>query len=171
ALDSAIMSIQTGRSDLVLAGGVDALSHAPVLFSDEMVRWLAGWNSARGVGQKLAALRKLRLKQLAPVIGLLKGLTDPIAGLSMGQTAENLAHQFGISRADMDAYSARSHERALAGRAAGAFDEIVPLVDGRGALYAEDDGVRADSSPEKLAKLRPVFDKPWGNITAGNSSQ
>ncbi|NYT37207.1 acetyl-CoA C-acetyltransferase [Allopusillimonas soli] len=171
ALDSAIMSIQTGRSDLVLAGGVDALSHAPVLFSDEMVRWLAGWNSARGVGQKLAALRKLRLKQFAPVIGLLKGLTDPIAGLSMGQTAENLAHQFGISRSDMDAYSARSHERALAGRATGAFGEIVPLVDGKGTLYAEDDGVRADSSPEKLAKLRPVFDKPWGNITAGNSSQ
>ncbi len=171
ALDSAIMSIQTGRSDLVLAGGVDALSRAPVLFSDDMVRWLAAWNGARGAGQKFAVLKKLRLNHLAPVIGLLKGLTDPVVGLSMGQTAENLAHRFGITRHDMDAYSARSHQRALAGRADGAFDEIVALADGKGVLYAEDDGVREDSTPEKLAKLKPVFDKPWGNVTAGNSSQ
>src|SRR5690606_25067159 len=171
ALDSAIQSIQTGRSDLVLAGGVDALSRAPVLLSDDMVRWLAGWNKARSLGARLKALRGLRPRYLKPVIGLLKGLTDPVVGLSMGQTAENLAHQFGISRQDMDAYSARSHQRALAGRQRGAFDEVVPLADGKGRLYAEDDGVRDDSTPEKLAKLKPVFDKPWGNVTAGNSSQ
>ncbi|TEA76815.1 acetyl-CoA C-acetyltransferase [Allopusillimonas ginsengisoli] len=171
ALDSALMSIQTGRSDLVLAGGVDALSRAPLLFSDDMVKWLAAWNNARSAGQKLAALKTLRLRHLAPVIGLLKGLTDPVVGLSMGQTAENLAHQFGVTREDMDAYSARSHQRALAGRQDGAFEEIVPLADGKGKLYTEDDGVRDDSTPEKLAKLKPVFDKPWGNVTAGNSSQ
>src|SRR5690606_21314480 len=150
---------------------VDALSRAPLLFSDDMVRWLAAWNNARSAGQKLATLRTLRLRHLAPVIGLLKGLTDPVVGLSMGQTAENLAHQFGVTREDMDAYSARSHQRALAGRQDGAFEEIVPLADGKGKLYAEDDGVRDDSTPEKLAKLKPVFDRPWGNVTAGNSSQ
>ena len=105
ALDSAIANIQTGRSQLVLAGGVDALSRAPLLFSDNMARWLAGWYAARGMGAKLAALRRLRLRDLTPVIGLLKGLTDPVVGLSMGQTAENVATRFGISRQAMDAYS------------------------------------------------------------------
>ncbi len=171
ALDSGLMSIQTGRCDLVLAGGADALSRAPILFSDEMVAWLAAWGRSRSVGQKLATLKTLRPRYLAPVIGLLKGLTDPVIGLSMGQTAENLAHRFQLSRQDMDHYAARSHQRALAAQRAGAFQEIVPLVDRKGVLYAEDDGIREDSTPARLARLKPVFDKPWGNITAGNSSQ
>lgn len=171
ALDSAIMSIQTGRSDLVLAGGVDALSRAPVLVSDEMVRWLAGWGKARGLPDRLRSLGRLRPHMFKPVIGLLKGLTDPIVGLSMGQTAENLAHQFGITRQDMDTYAARSHQLALQAQHDKAFDEIVPLTDARGTHYPQDDGIRADSTPNKLAKLRPVFDPPWGNVTAGNSSQ
>ncbi len=171
ALDSGILSIQTGRSQLVLAGGVDALSRAPVLFTDEMVNWLAAWGKSRGVGQKLATLKTLRPKYLAPVIGLLKGLTDPVIGLSMGQTAENLAHRFDISRAAMDSYAAQSHQRALDAQQAGAFHEIVPLADQKGKLYAQDDGVRRDSTPARLGQLKPVFDKPWGNVTAGNSSQ
>ncbi|NYT63875.1 acetyl-CoA C-acetyltransferase [Alcaligenaceae bacterium] len=171
ALDSALMSIQTGRSGLVLAGGVDALSRAPILFSDSMVNWLAAWGKSRSLGQKLATLKKLRPAYLAPVIGLLKGLTDPVIGLSMGQTAENLAHRFNISRTDMDNYAVLSHQRALSAQQAGMYTEIVALSDQKGMLYAEDDGIRADSTPARLAKLRPVFDKPWGNITAGNSSQ
>lgn len=171
ALDSAIANIRTGRSSLVLAGGVDALSRAPLLVSDDMTRWLARWSAARGAGARLAALRAFPWRGLAPVIGLVKGLTDPVVGLSMGQTAENLATRFGIDRTAMDAYAARSHARALAARAAGAFREIAPLIDARGTLYADDDGVREDSTPERLGRLRPVFDKPWGNITAGNSSQ
>ncbi|OZI39813.1 acetyl-CoA acetyltransferase [Bordetella genomosp. 5] len=171
ALDSAIANIQLGRSDLVLAGGVDALSRAPLLLSDDMTRWLAHWYAARSPLAKLKQLGKLRLRDLAPVIGLLKGLTDPVVGLSMGQTAENVATRFHISRAQMDGYAVRSHQRALAAREAGRLGEIVPLVDGRGTLYPDDDGVRPDSSVERLAKLKPVFDKPWGNITAGNSSQ
>jgi len=172
ALDSAIGAIQLGRHDLVLAGGVDALSRAPVLLSDDMVRWLARWSTARGAGARLAALRAFRPRYLAPVIGLLKGLTDPVVGLSMGQTAENLATRFGIDRAAMDAYAAQSHQRALAARAAGRLHgEIAPLADPAGRLYEDDDGVREDSTPQRLAALRPVFDKPFGNVTAGNSSQ
>lgn len=171
ALDSGVMSIQTGRSQLVLAGGVDALSRAPILFTDEMVQWLAAWGKSRSLGARLATLKTLRPRFLAPVIGLLKGLTDPVIGLSMGQTAENVAHRFGLTRADMDNYAAQSHQRALAAQRNGAFHEIVPLVDKKGQLYAEDDGIRDDSTPAKLAKLKPVFDKPWGNVTAGNSSQ
>lgn len=170
ALDSAMANIESGRSDLVLAGGVDALSRAPLLFSDAMVRWLSGWYATKTTGQKLAALKKFKLSYLAPVIGLVKGLTDPVVGLGMGHTAENLAWRFGISRTEMDAYAVRSHQRTCAGQAAVA-DEIVPLVDRDGTVYAADDGMRADSSVERLAKLKPVFDRGFGRVTAGNSSQ
>jgi len=169
ALDSAMANIQLGRSHLVLAGGTDALSRAAILYSDTMVQWLARWNGARSLGQKFALLGSLRPAHLKPVIGLLKGLTDPVVGLSMGQTAENLAWRFGITRQQMDAYAVESHRRAAAART-GASD-IVPLVDASGRIYSEDDGIRADANVEKLATLKPVFDKPYGNITAGNSSQ
>ena len=171
AIDSALANIQSGRANLVMAGGVDALSRAPILFSDAMVNWLARWSTARGLGAKLSALRGFRPGYLAPVIGLLKGLTDPVVGLSMGQTAENIAWRFAIDRLAMDAFAAESHRRALAGREGGAFGEIVRLLDRNGVVYAEDDGVRDDSTLERLGKLRPVFDKPYGNVTAGNSSQ
>ena len=108
---------------------------------------------------------------LSPVIGLMKGLTDPVIGLLMGQTAENLAWKFGITRRQMDEFSVRSHQRAVAGRDAGHLGEIVPLVDAKGKVYLEDDGVRADSSLEGLAKLKPFFDKKYGRVTPGNSSQ
>jgi acetyl-CoA C-acetyltransferase len=172
AIDSAIANIQLGRSQLVLAGGVDALSRAPLLYSDAMVRWFAGMMSLRSAGQKFQHFLKLRpAALLTPVIGLMKGLTDPVVGLLMGQTAENLAWKFGIDRRQMDEFAVRSHQRALAGRAAGHFGEIVPVVDGNGKVYAEDDGVRADASMAGMAKLKPFFDKKYGNITAANSSQ
>jgi len=172
ALDSAIANIRTGRSSLVLAGGVDALSRAPLLFSDAMVVWLANWYAAKTLGQRAALLAKFRPGYLAPVIGLMKGLTDPIVGLLMGQTAENLAYRFGITRREMDEFAARSHERVLAAQKAGHFErELVPLFDKAGKVYPADDGVREDSTPENLAKLRPFFDRKYGNVTAGNSSQ
>jgi acetyl-CoA C-acetyltransferase len=172
AIDSAIANIQCGRSELVLAGGVDALSRAPLLYSDAMVRWFAGMMSLRSAGQKAQHFARLSPGALlSPVIGLMKGLTDPVVGLLMGQTAENLAWRFGIDRKQMDEFAVRSHQRALAGRAAGHFGEIVPVVDGKGNVYAEDDGVRADASMAGMAKLKPFFDKKYGNITAANSSQ
>jgi len=172
ALDSAISNIQAGRSELVLAGGVDALSRAPLLYSDAMVLWFAQMMQARTLGAKLGQFAKLRPSVLlSPVIGLMKGLTDPVIGLLMGQTAENLAWKFGISRRQMDEFSVRSHQRAVAGRDAGHLGEIVPLVDAKGNVYLEDDGVRADSSLEGLAKLKPFFDKKYGRVTPGNSSQ
>jgi acetyl-CoA C-acetyltransferase len=169
ALDSAMINIQSGRSHLVLAGGTDALSRAAVLFSDEFVRWMAQWQKTKSVAGKLDVLRKLKLAYLKPVIGLLKGLTDPVAGISMGQTAENLAAEFGITREAMDAYAAQSHQRAAA-EPVDACDRI-PLVDVEGRFHEKDDGLRPDTTPDKLAALRPVFDRPYGNITAGNSSQ
>src|SRR5450631_1788676 len=89
AIDSAVNSIRAGRSNLVLAGGVDALSRAPLLFSDAMVLWLSNWYAAKTFGQRVALIAQFKLSHLAPVIGLMKGLTDPVVGLLMGQTAEN----------------------------------------------------------------------------------
>ncbi len=172
SIDSAINNIRAGRSNLVLAGGVDALSRAPLLFSDAMVAWLSKWYAAKSAGQRAALFAQFRPGYFAPVIALMKGLTDPICGLLMGQTAENLAYRFGITRQEMDAYSARSHARVLAAQKAGHYaNEVIPLYDRKGALYAADDGVREDSTEENLAKLRPFFDKKYGNVTAGNSSQ
>ena len=171
ALDSAYVNILAGKSNLVLAGGTDAMSHAPLLFGPAMVNWLADWYAAKSMGQRAGVALKFRLAYLAPVIAILKGLTDPIVKLSMGQTAEIVAKRFGITRQMMDEFAAESHRRVLAGREAGHFGEIEPLIDANGNIYKEDDGVRTDSTPEKLAKLRPVFDKTYGNVTAGNSSQ
>jgi acetyl-CoA C-acetyltransferase len=108
---------------------------------------------------------------LIPVIGLLHGLTDHVCGLSMGQTAEILASRFGIEREYMDAYSLQSHQRLAYARKNAYLDEITPLYDHQGNVYSDDTGLRDDTSMEKLARLKPVFDKNYGNITAGNSAQ
>jgi acetyl-CoA C-acetyltransferase len=173
ALDSAIANIRGARSQLVLAGGVDALSRAPVLYSEKMVLWFANFSAARSAGARAAAFLKLNpAAALSPIIGIMKGLTDPMVGLLMGQTAENVAYRFGITRREMDEFSARSHQRVLAAQREGRFaGEIAALFDAQGNLYESDDGVREDSTPENLAKLKPFFDRKYGNVTAGNSSQ
>jgi acetyl-CoA C-acetyltransferase len=173
AIDSAIANIQSGRSSLVMAGGVDALSRAPLLYNDAMVTWFSQMAAARTLGAKLKQFAKLRPAMvLSPVLGIVKGLTDPVVDLLMGQTAENLAWKFGISREQMDTYAAQSHQRVIAAQKAGHFaDEIVPLIDAKGKVIADDDGVRTDATPEKLGKLKPFFDRVYGRITAGNSSQ
>ncbi len=171
AIDSAFTNICLGKSDMVLAGGTEAMSHSPVLFNHHMVNWLADLNRSKTPLQKLQTFTKLRPKFLSPVIGLLKGLTDPVVGLSMGQTAENLATMFNISRNEMDSYAVDSHLRLVQAQEQNYLDEIETIYDTKGNVYNHDDGVRPDSSIEKLAKLRPVFDKKFGNVTAGNSAQ
>ncbi|MGH8691212.1 MAG: acetyl-CoA C-acetyltransferase, partial [Burkholderiales bacterium] len=176
ALDSAISNILAGRSGLVLAGGVDALSRAPLLYGDRMVLWFSDMAAKRTTGQRLAHFAKLPLGALLkPVIGIMKGLTDPMVGLLMGQTAENVAHRFGITREQMDAFSVRSHERVIKGQDEGRLapggGEVEALYDTRGNTYTLDDGVRRDASIPNLAKLKPFFDRKYGNVTPGNSSQ
>jgi acetyl-CoA C-acetyltransferase len=172
ALDCAATNIAIGRSDLVLAGGTEAMSHTPVLFSEEFVRWLAKWSGAKSLTSKLSTLKFLRPHHLAPVIGLLRGLTDPVCGLSMGQTAEKMARRFSISRQEMDAFSTRSHQRLAAAIDEGRLEgEIETVFDHDGNSYTNDTGLRRDSSEQALARLRPVFDRPAGIVTAGNSAQ
>ncbi|UCH80882.1 MAG: acetyl-CoA C-acetyltransferase [Nitrospiraceae bacterium] len=171
ALDSAFMSIRTGRSHLVLAGGTEAMSHAPLQLNYRMVNWLADLWSAKNIRRKLRTLTKFRPALLKPVIALQCGLTDPIVGLTMGETAEVLAHNFDISREEMDAYSAESHRRLAHARDRGFLDEIEVIYDRKGNFYNEDEGLHRGINAKILAKLRPVFDHGVGKVTAGNSSQ
>ena len=171
SIDSATHNIASGQSELVLAGGVEAMSRAPVLHNKTMVDWLGQMMMTKTMGQKLSHFLKLRPGHLKPVIALLRGLTDPVVGLNMGQTAENIAARFDISRNQMDSFAVASHHRLAAAHDAGYLDEIEVLYDTQGKFYDHDDGVRKDSSVEKLAKLRPAFDRKYGNVTAGNSAQ
>jgi acetyl-CoA C-acetyltransferase len=171
SIESAWRNIRHGHAELVLAGGVEVMSRAPVLFNDDMVNWLGELMQARSLGQRLGQFLKLRGRHLKPVIALLRGLTDPIVGLNMGQTAEKIAARFNISREQMDAFAVTSHQRLARAFDAGELDEIEILYDARGNYYDHDDGLRRDSSIESLAKLRPAFDKKYGNVTAGNSAQ
>ncbi len=171
ALDSACKDIASGRHSIVLAGGTEAMSRAPLLFSMKMTEWLAKWYASKTIGKKIQTLSAFRLSYLLPVIALLKGLSDPLLGLSMGQTAENLVYRFGIKRKEMDKFAASSHHRLMQAIADNAMSEVMTLYDSDGNFYDHDDGLREDSSVEKLANLKPFFDKKYGKVTAGNSSQ
>ncbi len=171
ALDSAALSISSKRSDLILAGGIEAMSRAPLLFHDKAVNWLAKWWGAKTITAKLKTISSFSPSLLAPVVALLKGLTDPVVGMNMGQTAEQIAFRFGISREMMDQFSVDSHLRLHAAYENNEMTEIEPIFDASGNVYDHDDGVRPDSTLDKLGSLRPAFDKPYGLVTPGNSAQ
>lgn len=171
SIDSAYQDIAMGRHNLVLAGGTEAMSHAPILLNEDMTAWLGQWFAARSTTDRLALIPQIKFSYLKPVIALLHGLSDPLVGLSMGQTAENVAYRFGITREEMDAFSAQSHHRLAAAIDAGLMTEVEPIFDNNGNVYQFDDGLRRDSTVEKLAKLQPFFDKKFGMVTAANSSQ
>ena len=171
SIDSAYRSISCGQSDLIIAGGTETMSRAPLLFNDDMTMWLSEFTLAKTFSKKLSVLLKFRPKLLVPVISLLRALKDPTINLSMGQTAENLAYKFNISRNDMDAYSLDSHMKASISQNTNVLeDEIVTIYDTDGNFYNKDESVRSKNTIEKLGKLRPVSDKIFGNVTAGNSS-
>jgi len=171
AIDSAATDIAFGRADLVLAGGTEAMSHAPVLLPDKSVELLGAWLQARGSLERLRLLARIRPAHFKMIFGLLQGLTDPVVNLSMGQTAEILARRFAVSRVQMDAFSVESHRRLAQAQDQGWLAEIEPLYAPDGTVHDHDDGVRRDSDMARLAKLKPAFDRPVGLVTAGNSAQ
>ena len=172
ALSNARERIALGNAHLILAGGTEAMSRAPIQWNAAMVTWLSGMMRARHVGQRVKAMAGFRLGNLKPVFTLLLGLTDPLVKLNMGQTAEIVAHRFGITREQMDAYSLQSHQRLAAAFDDGRMnDEIAHLYDTRGKIHFEDTGLRRDTDLQQLAKLKPVFDRKYGSVTSGNSSQ
>jgi acetyl-CoA C-acetyltransferase len=172
SIDTAYRYIRVGIADLILAGGTEALSYAPLVWPKAGVRWFANLAGARNIGARIAALLKTRPGFFKPIIGLERGLTDPITELNMGQTAEVVGHLFGITREQSDAYAVESHRRLANAQSQGWLKGEIEIAFSRdGKYYDHDDGVRPDSTPEALAKLKPVFEPPWGQVTAGNSSQ
>ena len=174
AIADGALKIQAGLAGVVVAAGVESMSQIPVLYPESFKKILARAARAKSSRGRIAALAGLRPRDFRPVIALEAGLTDPISGLNMGETAEVLAREFGITRDEQDAFALESHMRASRAWQAGRFaDEVVPLpLPPRYDTLAErDNGYRENQSLEALEKLRPYFDKRYGTVTAGNSSQ
>jgi acetyl-CoA acyltransferase len=169
--DGAYM-IAAGDAEAIVAGGVESMSNIPLLFSRESQEVFGGIYSARDLTGRVAAASRLRPRHFKPEIGLQMGLTDAVCGLNMGETAEVLAKEFAISREEQDAFALRSHQRVMLARAKLA-EEIVPVpIPPRFQDAAtKDNGVRENQTMEALAKLKPYFDRRFGTVTAGNSSQ
>jgi len=173
AVTDAAEKIQSGRAEVVLAGGVESMTHAPLLFHDRFRAALTKLPRAKGVSQKFAAFTELACSPLKPRISLMEGLTDATVGLNMGQTAELLASEFSVSRQEQDEYALQSHQRAAAAWKNGWFeDEVMHLFapPSYDAIHV-DEGIRENQSMQALSRLAPAFDKPLGSVTAGNSSQ
>ncbi len=173
AIAEGVNLIRLGQARVVVAGGVESMSNIPFLLSRDLQRWLMGLQRARRPLDKLKHLTRLRPAWFKPTVGLRLGLTDPVCGLNMGETAEVVARDFAISREEQDRFALRSHQRTEeaidGGRLA---EEIVPVYPPPSfAAVAGDDGVRRGQTMTALAKLKPVFERPYGTVTAGNASQ
>ena len=169
AIANAADQISLGHADTILAGGVETLSDIPILHSRRFSRVLMDASRAKGIGGRVAALGRTRPRDLVPVT---PAIAEPSTGESMGQAAEKMAKENGISREAQDEVALRSHQRAAAATADGRLPaEIAPWFGGaKDQPLATDNGIRSDTTVEALAGLRPVFDRRYGSVTAGNSS-
>ncbi|HEY0582634.1 MAG TPA: acetyl-CoA C-acyltransferase [Chloroflexota bacterium] len=170
AITDATNLIERGYADVVIAGGVEMLSNVPISLSPPLARALVGASQARSFGARVSSFRGLGLADVAPVA---PSISETSTGLSMGQSAELMAKLNGISRADQDAWALGSHRKAAAAWADGRLaEEVAPvyLVNNGGRAVTRDNHVRSDTSLEKLAGLKPVFDRQYGTVTAGNAS-
>lgn len=172
ALSQAYIKIASGRSDLLFAGGVENMSQMPLMFNKQMTEFFIEMMKAKTPAQKLKIVTTFRPNFLAPVIAIEQGLTDPFCGKNMGQTAETLARELGISRKEQDEFANLSHLRASAATKEGKFrDEILPITAGPklDKMIADDIGFRSNSTVEGLGKLKPYFEKETGTVTVGNA--
>lgn len=175
AMTSAMARILNGDAEIVLAGGVESMSSIPLLFGKKMTEFFGQLFKAKTLSQKLKVFLTFRPSFLKPIIGIQQGLTDPISGLIMGCTAENVAKDFKITRQEQDEYSLRSHQLAEKAMANGIFkEEIIPVFNNdekNSQMIENDEGVRKGQTSEALNKLAPYFEKVTGTVTVGNSSQ
>ncbi|MDJ0923872.1 MAG: acetyl-CoA C-acyltransferase FadI [Acidimicrobiia bacterium] len=170
AIVSATQAILYGEADIAIAGGSDTLSKPPIMYDDKVVDALMAANAAKDLPSKVKAFTRLRPGDLAPRP---PALADLSSGLTMGAAAEKMARENGISREAQDEYAYESHMKAVAAWEKGVFDdEVMPLpIPPKYKETVSQDGIpRADSTLEKLAKLKPAFDRKYGSVTAGNSS-
>jgi acetyl-CoA acyltransferase len=170
AITNAADQIELGNADVVLAGGVESLSDIPILHSRRFSRILVEASKARTLGGRLAAFGRVRPRDLIPIT---PAIAEPSTGETMGQSAEKMAKENGISREAQDRIALMSHLRAAAGTADGRLtSEIVPWFGGpeMDEVATSDNGIRPDTSLDALASLKPVFDRRYGTVTAGNAS-
>lgn len=172
AITSAADTIALGKADVILAGGAEVLSDVPIQYGRRFRDALFQASKARTAAERLRAFRNVRIKDLAPVA---PAIAEPSTGQTMGQSAEKMAKDFGIKREAQDRFAAQSHRRAGEAWASGAFKaRVVPVPVPSGgkdlAIITSDDHPRPDTSEEKLAQLKPVFDREFGSVTAGNAS-
>ncbi len=173
AVVQAAIKIKAGEGSCYLTGGTESMSNIPFFFSKEYQEILTEISRAKTMQARLQGFSKIRPHHfLVPRIGLQLGLTDPVCGLNMGQTAEVLAKEFGITRREQDEFSLESHQKAIASRAV-LREEIVPVIPGPKYKEAviDDNGPREGQTIEALQKLKPFFERGTGTVTAGNSSQ
>lgn len=170
AITDATNLIERGYADVIIAGGAEMLSNVPISLSPPLARALVAASQAKSVGGKLNSLRGLAIADLPPVA---PSITETSTGLSMGQSAELMAKKNGIKREDQDGWALASHQKAAAawddGRLA---EEVAPVyvANNGGRAVTKDNHIRRDTSLEKLSALKPVFDRHYGTVTAGNSS-
>ncbi|HXV90180.1 MAG TPA: acetyl-CoA C-acyltransferase [Gemmatimonadales bacterium] len=170
AITAAHDQIALGHAEVVIAGGAESLSDIPILASRRLSEILVDASRAKTLGARLAAFARIRPRDLVPVA---PAIAEPSTGESMGQSAEKMAKENGITREAQDRWTLVSHQRAAQGTADGRLTaEIAPwLPDRPGApALTADNGIRADTSLEQMATLKPVFDRRYGSVTAANSS-
>lgn len=167
---SGAQSILLGDADIVIAGGADSLSRPPITYSDRFVEILMEANAAKDMPSKVKAFSKVRPKDLAPNP---PAIAERSTGKTMGHSAEDMAKENGITREAQDDFAVRSHAKAIEAWEAGIFDDEVmpyPLPPKYTETIEQDNIPRTDSTTEKLAGLRPVFDRKYGSVTAANAS-
>jgi acetyl-CoA acetyltransferase family protein len=163
--------LRAGSGSIFIVGGAESMSNIPLLYKQSTAEKFGRLARARSLGQRLRSFSAFRPADFQPRVGLLLGLTDPVCGLNMGETAEVLAREFCLTRADQDAFALQSHQRATTARER-LSDEICPaFLAPRPAAVSRDNGPRENQSMDALAKLKPVFDRRTGTVTAGNASQ
>lgn len=170
AITDAAQMIAVGQAEVVIAGGAESLSRIPITVSERLSQRLVAASKAKTLGQRLAPFRSLRPRDLVPVQ---PAIAEPTTGETMGESAERMAKENGISRDDQDAWALRSHRLAAAGTADGRLtSEMAPVYvpPDYATVVTDDNGIRTDTSIEKLAGLKPVFDRRFGSVTAGNAS-
>jgi acetyl-CoA acyltransferase len=170
AITDGVQLIEVGQAEVVIAGGAESLSHIPITLGDKLAKSLVGAAKGKTVGQKLSAFKRVRPKDLLPVQPAIAELTT---GETMGQAAERMAKENKISREAQDDWALRSHTLAAAGSEDGRLAaEIAPVYvpPDFDTVVINDNGIRTDSTPEKLGMLPPVFDREHGSVTAANAS-
>ena len=170
AITSAYEKVVAGQGDAFLVGGTESMSNIPLLFSTRAADKFAALARAKSSLKKLGAMLAFRPGDFKPRIGVMLGLTDSVCGLNMGQTAEVLYRDYGITRGQQDAFALESHQKATKARGK-LREETLTVYLPNGKYVDQDNGIRENQTTEALAKLRPVFEKHNGTVTAGNSSQ